>query len=193
MGVVGAAALLGTGLLATPASAHTPTWTVDCSTAKLDLTMYNGQYKNTVTVTADGKTLLPETTFGSDFHKVLDIPAHNSAVTVNLVVKAGDSDRYSVNQTKTSPVCPGQVSQSPTPSPSPTKPSTVAPTASQSASASASAVAPTAAGSNSPTGNLAETGSSSSTPIIAGVAGAVLLAGGGLVVVARKRRPAARH
>jgi LPXTG-motif cell wall-anchored protein len=190
MGVVGAAALLGTGLLATPASAHTPVWSVDCSSVKVDLTMYKGDAANWVKVTADGKELLPQTSFPGEFHKVLDIPSHSSPVTVNLVVHAGDDDRYSVNQTKTSPVCPGQASQSPTQSATPTKSPTVAPTASKPAS-SAPAVAATAA--NSPTGNLAETGSSSSTPIIAGVAAAVLLAGGGLVVVARKRRPAARH
>ncbi|MBR7677564.1 LPXTG cell wall anchor domain-containing protein, partial [Streptomyces daliensis] len=48
-----------------------------------------------------------------------------------------------------------------------------------------------AGGGNSPApADLAETGSSNNTLVLAGVAGTVVLAGAGMVVVARKRRSA---
>lgn len=192
--VVAGTALVGTGLLATSASAHTPTWSVDCSTVKIDLTAYNARVTNTVSVSEDGKSVLDATKFGSEFHKTLDIPAHTKPVSVHLVIKAGDGDQYSRDETKTSPVCANQGGGSAPPTPTKSSSPSEAPTASapsSSATSSAPAVVPTS--SNSPTSNLADTGSSSSTPIIAGVAGAVVVAGAGMVYVARRRRPAARH
>ncbi|GGT60143.1 hypothetical protein GCM10010207_69680 [Streptomyces atratus] len=49
--------LTGTVLSAGPAAAHTPTWAVTCTEVSLDLTAYNGNVTNQVTV--DGKTSYP--------------------------------------------------------------------------------------------------------------------------------------
>jgi len=182
----GVAALVGAGIFtAAPASAHTPTWSVDCSSATVDLTAYNGGVENTVTITAGDKSLVSAEKFKDSFHKKLDLPKHSSDLKVHLVVKAGDGDQYSRDETKTSPVCPGDESPSPTPTtsepaPSPSESSSEAPAPSDKPS---SAPKPEGGGDD-----LAETGSSSATPMIAGVAGVVLVAGAGLVVVARKRR-----
>ncbi|GGO84726.1 hypothetical protein GCM10012280_16860 [Wenjunlia tyrosinilytica] len=195
--MVGLTALLATGVMATPASAHTPVWTVDCSKVTVDLTAYNPRVTNKVTITADGKDLLPTRTFGREFHKVVDIPTHHAKVSIRLVVEAGDGAQFSKDDTKVSPVCEGQdTPQSPSPRPTPSKPapSKPAPTPSSTPSSAApSAPAHTPDAGSSTPGDLAETGASSSTPIIAGVAGAALLAGAGLVVVAtRKRRTSGR-
>src|SRR4051794_25227810 len=85
----GMAALVGTGILATPASAHTPNWHVTCSTVSVDLEAYRGN-DNTVTIKADGKDLLRTTTFGSSFQKELNLADHDSPVKLELIVKAGD-------------------------------------------------------------------------------------------------------
>ncbi|MFF1479241.1 LAETG motif-containing sortase-dependent surface protein [Streptomyces sp. NPDC058301] len=193
--LIGAAAagLVGVGLAAVPAQAHTPVWKVTCSTVTVDLTRYSGEATNTVTIkTADGKDVLPTEQFKGEFHKTLKLPAHDKELTLRLVVKAGDGDQYSREETKTSPVCdtppPTKPSSNPSkpPKPSPTpsaKPSKPAPVPSTS-----TAAAPVPQ----PSPNLAETGSSSSTPLIAGMGGAVLVAGGGIVWAARRRRTA-RH
>ncbi|WP_329167123.1 LPXTG cell wall anchor domain-containing protein (plasmid) [Streptomyces sp. NBC_01717] len=171
---------VGVGLCATPVSAHTPTWQVTCSEVTIDLTAYNDNVINTVTVTVDGKDLLPTEEFGREFHKTLKLPEHKIAVPVHLVVKAGDDERYSRDEIRTSPVCevtsppPTKPTPSDTPSTEPPKPETPAP--------STSAPAP----------HLAETGGSSTTPLIAGAAVAAVLAGGGILVAIRKRRPATR-
>ncbi|MFF3562484.1 LAETG motif-containing sortase-dependent surface protein [Streptomyces sp. NPDC002574] len=198
-----ATSIIGLGLCAAPASAHTPKWDVSCSeVTSVDLTAYNGRVENTVTITVDGKTLLPTETFGSEFHtEHLTLPPHTSAVQVNLVVKAGDGEQYSVNETKSAPACevtppqtPESPSQSPTPSATPTTESPApseSPTVDASASESEAAPSP-AGGESSPAADLAETGASSSTPLLAGGAAVALLAGGGLLFANRKRR-AARH
>ncbi|MFE6667311.1 LAETG motif-containing sortase-dependent surface protein [Streptomyces sp. NPDC057697] len=199
-GTLAAAAVVGLSgavLTAGPAAAHTPTWAVTCSEVNLDLTAYNGNVTNQVTVTVDGKDLLPTETFGREFHKKLELPAHDKEVTVHLVVKAGDGDNFSRDETKTAPVCEG-TTPSPTPSedtPSPA-PSTEAPsesakpTASVEPSEAPSTSAPGAASPSPSSPGLAETGSSSATPIMAGAAVAVLLAGGGIMWSVRKRRTA---
>ncbi|MEU9562283.1 LAETG motif-containing sortase-dependent surface protein [Streptomyces sp. NPDC048161] len=193
-GTLAAAAVVGlTGavLTAGPAAAHTPTWAVTCSEVSLDLTAYNGSVTNQVTVTVDGKDLLSTETFGREFHKKLELPAHDKEVSVHLVVKAGDGDNFSRDETKTAPVCEGA-----TPPPSPSEgtpspaPSTSAPTASAKPSEAPSKSAPAAASPSPSSPDLAETGSSSATPIIAGAAVAVLLAGGGIMWSVRKRRTA---
>ncbi|MCT2593215.1 LPXTG cell wall anchor domain-containing protein [Streptomyces sp. N2-109] len=209
LATAGIAALIGTGMFAAPASAHTPTWSVDCSTVSVNLTSYSEKPTNTVTITADGKELLSES-FGGGFKKELKLPAHDEKLPVKLVVKANDGDQHNVDETKTAPVCEEE-SPEPTPptsppaeSPSPSEPAespsepTAAPSTSmpaESPSAEApSSSAPAAAkpaGSSSPApADLAETGSSSSTPMIAGIAAAVVAAGGALLLVARKRRAA---
>jgi LPXTG-motif cell wall-anchored protein len=178
------------GVCAVPASAHTPTWSVTCSEVTVDLTAYNGSVTNTVSITVDGKDLLATKTFGREYHDKLTLPEHTKELPVHLVVKAGDGDRYSVDQTKTAPVCASTTPTSPAPSetskPSPT-PTKEAPAPSESASAAAPVPSSKPSASD-----LAETGSSSSTPIIAGAAAVVVVAGGGILLATRKRN-AARH
>ncbi|MEW1720369.1 LAETG motif-containing sortase-dependent surface protein [Streptomyces sp. NPDC093109] len=211
-----AASALGVGLTAAPAIAHTPTWEVSCDQVSLSLTAYGNSDKNTVTVTVDGKDLLPAESFRNNFKNTLDLPDHSSELTVRLVVDAADGERFDKDETKTAPVCPGK--EEPTPSPSETppteepskepsatpseatpseeppteEPTTEAPeSATPSADASTSPAAePSTAPSPNGGGDLAETGSSSATPLIAGAAGVVLVAGAGIMWAARKRRSA---
>jgi len=187
----GAAALVGAGILAaTPASAHTPAWSVTCSSVSVDLSAYNPSVENTVSVTAGGKEVLGTETFKSEFHKKLELPEHSSPLDVHLVVKAGDGDQFSRNEHKKSPVCQGRPTPTPTrtsPAPSPTRSDSPAPAPTERPSSSSPAAKPHGGGHD-----LAETGASSATPVIAGAAGVVLVAGIGLVVVARKRRSADR-
>ncbi|MFB6668411.1 LAETG motif-containing sortase-dependent surface protein [Streptomyces parvus] len=199
-GALVAAAVVGlTGgvISAGPAVAHTPTWAVTCSEVTVDLTNYTSDVPNTVTVSVDGKDLLPTETFGREFHKKLALPDHDKPVTVRLVVKDADGDgKHSIDQTKTAEVCEGEPSPTPTePSPSEPAPSEPAPSETPSTGTpepsdepSESAPAVPAPSPSSP--DLAETGSSSSTPVIGGAAVAVLLAGGGILWAVRKRRTA---
>ncbi|MFD7219787.1 LAETG motif-containing sortase-dependent surface protein [Streptomyces sp. NPDC059892] len=196
---VATASALGVGLSAVPASAHTPTWSVTCSEVSLDLTAYGNSDKNTVTVTVDGKDLLPTQNFKNDFHKKLDLPEHKSELSVRLVVVAADGDQFSKDETKTAPVCeaPSQPpSSEPAPTPTEATPTTEAPTPAPSETVTptdeASDSAPAVPSSQpSPAGDdLAETGSSSSTPLIAGAAAVVLVAGAGIMWASRKRRTA---
>ncbi|MEU4131108.1 LAETG motif-containing sortase-dependent surface protein [Streptomyces wuyuanensis] len=168
--------LVGVGLTAAPASAHTPVWTVTCSEVTVDLKAYSPNVTNTVTVTVDGKDLLPVEAFGREFSKTLQLPEHKAEVKVRLVVKAGDGDRFSHDETKTAPVCETP-KPSETPEPSDT-PSTEPP----------SSEAPPAPEPSTPP--LAETGGSSATPVIAGAAAAAVAAGAGILVVTRRRRAA---
>ncbi|MFD8076019.1 LAETG motif-containing sortase-dependent surface protein [Streptomyces sp. NPDC059718] len=189
-----ATGIIGLGLCATPASAHTPDWKADCHKVEVHLKQYNGGVKNTVTITADGKDLLPTTEFGSSFDQTLDVPAHTADVHLHLSVVAGDGERFSKEDDLTVPACQDQ--STPTPTPTETK-TTESPKPSEKPSESAG-TAPSAAPSSpstdeSPAGDLAETGASSSTPLIAGGAAVALLAGGGLLFANRKRRAAARH
>ncbi|MGC4948691.1 LAETG motif-containing sortase-dependent surface protein [Streptomyces sp. DT224] len=187
--------LSGAVLTAGPAAAHTPTWVVTCDEVNLHLTQYNAGVTNEVTVTVDGKDLLPTEKFGEGFDKKLALPEHDQPLNVRLVVKAGDGEDYSKDEIKQAPVCEGTPPSKPTPSPSKTKPSETPTTASPAPSVKPSESAPSsaapAAATPSPSSpDLAETGSSSSTPIIGGAAIAVLLAGGGIMWSVRKRRTA---
>ncbi|MFI2367821.1 LAETG motif-containing sortase-dependent surface protein [Streptomyces sp. NPDC018833] len=173
---------LAVGLSAAPAVAHTPTWTVTCDEVSLVLTNYGHNARNSVTVTADGKELLPTETFTNDFSRTLKLPEHDKEIAVRLVITASDGDQFGRDETKTAPVCEEE-SPTPTPTPTPT-PSTASPTPSETPSTSAPA---TPAPSTSAPG-LAETGSSSSTPLIAGAAALVIAAGGGITWAARRRR-----
>lgn len=195
--LIGAAAagLIGVGLTAVPAQAHTPVWKVTCSAVTVDLTRYSDEATNTVTLkTADGKDLLPTEEFKGEFHKTLKLPAHDKELTLRLIVKAGDGDQYSRDETKTSPVCDTVPPTKPTPSSKPSKPPkpTPTPSAKPSKPAPAPSTSSAAAPAPQPSPNLAETGSSSSTPLVAGMGGAVLVAGAGIVWAARRRRTA-RH
>ncbi|MGX1669236.1 LAETG motif-containing sortase-dependent surface protein [Streptomyces sp. NPDC055400] len=191
------AGAFGVGLFASPAQAHTPVWEVTCSQVSLDLTNYGSKADNTVTVTVDGKDLLPTATFQNDFHKKLDLPEHSKELQVRLVVKAADGDQYSRDETKTAPVCEGSTpkpSDTPKPTPTPSKPAeTATPTPSDKpGTATSSAAAVPSSKPSADSGDLAETGSSSATPLIAGAAAVVIVAGGGLVWATRKRRSAAQ-
>lgn len=179
----GVAALVGTGILAaTPASAHKPGWEVDCYSVSVNLTNYNESVENTIKIDAGGKTLLQQQKFGAEFNKKIELPEHSSPLKVHLVVKAGDGDQHSRDEVKMSPVCEETPSPTPTessPAPSPSESSSEAPAPSQEPNKPAPS-----------DDDLAETGSSSATPMIAGAAGVVLVAGAGLVMVSRKRRSA---
>ncbi|MFJ3931006.1 LAETG motif-containing sortase-dependent surface protein [Streptomyces sp. NPDC090029] len=183
-----AAGALGVGLTAVPAAAHTPTWSVTCEQVDIKLTNYGNHTENTVTVTVDGKDLLPTETFANDFERVLELPDHDKEVTVRLVVVAQDGEQFSRDETKTAPVCeePTPSPSKPTPTPSASSP---APSATPSATPSETpgTEAPTPAPSPSEPG-LAETGSSSSTPLIAGAAAVVVAAGVGIMWASRRRR-----
>ncbi|MFI8185550.1 LPXTG cell wall anchor domain-containing protein [Actinacidiphila glaucinigra] len=192
-----ATGIIGLGLCATPASAHTPVWDVTCTKVKVDLTQY-GRGDNTVTITVDGKDLLPTETFKDQFHTELPLPAHTTEVQVRLVVKAADGANYSRDETKNAPACEDSGETTPTPTPTPTETKTTespkpSETPSEEASTAPSAAPSTPSTDESPAGDLAETGASSSTPLLAGGAAVALLAGGGLLFANRKRRAAARH
>ncbi|MFJ8752506.1 LAETG motif-containing sortase-dependent surface protein [Streptomyces sp. NPDC102441] len=201
-GAFAAAAVVGLAggvLSAGPAAAHTPTWAVTCSEVTLNLTAYSGDATNEVTVSVvGGDDLLATTKFGRDFSTKtpLQLPDHDKELTVRLVVKAGDSDKYSVEDTKTAPVCeddtpsptPTEATPSEAPSTKPPASETPEPSATPSETASEAAPAPVEPSNSAP--DLAETGSSSATPVIGGAALAVLLAGGGILWSVRKRRSA---
>jgi LPXTG-motif cell wall-anchored protein len=191
----GAAAFVGTAIAAVPAQAHTPQWSVTCDSVSIDLKQYAPE-GNKVTVKAGGKTLVSET-FGRSFHKKVDLPKHSKPLDVTAQVVASDGDKFSWGpETKKSPVCeeptkppapsPSE-SEKPSPSASPSESDKPAPSPSESTS-SAPAEKPVDEKPQGGGDDLAETGSSSNTPMIAGIAAAVVVAGGGLVVFARKRR-----
>ncbi|MFJ9623139.1 LAETG motif-containing sortase-dependent surface protein [Streptomyces sp. NPDC101181] len=216
-GALVAAAVIGlTGgvISAGPAAAHTPTWAVTCSEVSVHLTNYTSGAANTVTVSVDGKDLLPTETFGREFQRKLTLPEHSKPLSVRLVVKDGNGvDKFSIDETKTAEVCEGTPTPSepapsepapsepapsePAPSePAPSEPAPSEPPATEppapsdtpSSEPSESAPAVPAPSPSSP--DLAETGSSSATPVIGGAALAVLVAGGGILWAVRKRRTA---
>ncbi|MFE4215882.1 LAETG motif-containing sortase-dependent surface protein [Streptomyces sp. NPDC056844] len=200
-GAFAAAAVVGLAggvLSASPAAAHTPTWAVTCSEVTLNLTAYSGNATNEVTVSVvGGDDLLATTKFGREFSTKtpLQLPEHDKELTVRLVVKAGDDAKYSFEDTKTAPVCeddtPSPTPTEATPSEAPSTPpasETPEPSATPSETATEAAPAPAEPSSSAP--DLAETGSSSATPVIGGAAVAVLLAGGGILWSVRKRRTA---
>ncbi|MFF6910784.1 LAETG motif-containing sortase-dependent surface protein [Streptomyces sp. NPDC012389] len=213
-GVLVAAAVVGlTGgvITAGPAAAHTPTWAVTCDEVTVDLKYYTPNVPNTVTVTVDGKDLLPTETFGKEFSKKLTLPEHSEKLTVRLVVKDGSKGgKYSYEGEKTADVCEGEPTPTPTPTestpeeptptestptePTPTEstpsetPGTETPEPSDTPSAEPSESAPAVPAPSESSPPLAETGSSSATPVIGGAAAAVLLAGGGILWAVRKRR-----
>ncbi|MFF7254435.1 LAETG motif-containing sortase-dependent surface protein [Streptomyces microflavus] len=137
---------------------------------------YSPNVPTTVTVTVDGKDLLPTKEFGREFSTKLTLPEHSGPVTVRLDVKdAGEGGKHSFKDEKSVEAC----EEEPTPTPTPTEPT-------PSGEPSESAPAVPAPSPSSP--DLAETGSSSATPVIGGAAFAVLLAGGGILWAVRKRR-----
>ncbi|MBM7440343.1 LAETG motif-containing sortase-dependent surface protein [Streptomyces sp. HB132] len=201
-GAFAAAAIVGLAggvISAGPAAAHTPKWDVTCSEVTLNLTAYSDRATNEVTVSVvGGEDLLAKTEFGREFRTEtpIQLPKHDKELTVRLVVKAGDDERYSFKEEKTAEVCeddspsptPTEATPSETPSTEPSASETPEPSATPSETATETAPAPAEPSSSAP--DLAETGSSSATPIIGGAALAVLLAGGGILWSVRKRRTA---
>ncbi|MEU6174789.1 LAETG motif-containing sortase-dependent surface protein [Streptantibioticus parmotrematis] len=189
----GLAALVGTAVMASPASAHVPQWTYTCDSVHVHLQSYDAHAHNTVEVTADGKDLLPATAFKSDFADTLTLAAHSSPVALKLIVRASDDPTgakgWSVEKTATAPVCQSGSPTPPPPSSSPTPPPSASGTPTPSAGTSAPVAVPSPS-STSP--GLAETGASSTTPVVAGIGAAVVLAGGALLVVGRRRRAGSR-
>jgi LPXTG-motif cell wall-anchored protein len=183
------AALIGSVVLAGPASAHTPTWSVTCDSVKVDLTAYNKHAHNTVTLTiVGGEGALVDQDFGASFHFKDKLPPHDKPLDLHLVVTASDGAQYGRDETKTAPVCDTPTTPATTPSTTPattppTTPPTTAATPPTTSPAPAAAVTTPAQGG----GDLAETGSSNATPMIAGIAVAVVVAGGGLVFWTRRR------
>jgi hypothetical protein len=152
---VASAGALGVGLSAAPVFAHTPVWSVTCDQVSVDLTAYSPTEDNTVTITVDGKDLLPEKTFKKEFHDELELPAHDKEVIVRLIVKAGDGDEFSRDETKTAPVCEDDT---PSPSPSTTPPaptpSVSSPAPSDTPSTTAPAAPPAAPSTTAPGGGI---------------------------------------
>ncbi|MDV7216560.1 LAETG motif-containing sortase-dependent surface protein [Streptomyces prunicolor] len=190
-----AVTMLGLGMAAAPASASTYDWSVSCSQVTVDITGYNAQVVQIVKVTADGKELGTELTFRDDLHHTYPIPSHTKPLSIRLVVSPGSEDGQAVDETRTSPVC-GWESASPTPS-SPAGATTATATTEPTSTASSGTPSDASSTLSSPSPSsyisappLAETGASSSTPLIAGTAGAVVLAGAALLVVTRRRRSA---
>ncbi|MET9929153.1 MULTISPECIES: LAETG motif-containing sortase-dependent surface protein [unclassified Streptomyces] len=183
-GALVAAAVVGlTGgvISAGPAAAHTSTWAVTCDEVTIGLKYYTPNVPNTVTVTVDGKELLPTETFGKEFSKKFTLPEHSEQLTVRLVVKDGSKGgQHSFEDEKTAEVCEGEENPTPPTEPTPAEPTPEEPTPTEPAVPAPSESSPP----------LAETGSSSTTPVIGGAALAVLLAGGGILWAVRKRRTA---
>lgn len=188
-------ALASSVMMAAPASAHVPQWQVDCDSVSVNLKWYAEQ-GNTVTLTADGEEIISQE-FGGNFHETdVPLPKHSQPIDVRLVVVASDDEKYNVDETKTSPVCEGEEptptpstpSEEPTPSPEPSTSEPAEPTPSPSTSSPAAEPTVEESQAPKPDTDLAETGSSSSTPLIAGIAAAVVAAGAGLLLMARKRR-----
>ncbi|MFF8286153.1 LAETG motif-containing sortase-dependent surface protein [Streptomyces albus] len=192
----GAAAFVGTAIAAVPAQAHTPQWSVTCDSVSIDLKSY-GDSGNKVLVKAGDKVLIDET-FGKEFTKKAELPKHDAPLKVTAQVTAADDAKYSWGpETKEAPVCdtptkptPSE-SESTTPPPSDTPSESATPSQKPSEKPEPSASESSSVPAAKPQGggeDLAETGSSSNTPMIAGIAAAVVVVGGGLVVFARKRR-----
>ncbi|MEU0528564.1 LAETG motif-containing sortase-dependent surface protein [Streptomyces niveus] len=186
---VAAAGALGVGLFAGSAVAHTPAWAVTCSEVSVDLVNYTAGAENTVSLTVDGKDLLPTEKFGGEFHKKIELPEHTKELTLHLVVKDGSGNDGSLDDTKTAPVCEGtepepEPSTTPPDEPTPTPPAEEPkPEPSKTTAAAVPSSQPSPAGDD-----LAETGSSSTTPLIAGAAAVILVAGAGITWASRKRR-----
>lgn len=204
IGLVSAAAVAGALVMAAPASAHTPKWSVGCDKVSVDLTNYvKGRQGKTNHVTlkiVSGEGALVDQDFATSFHYQDALPSHDQPLTLNLVVTSWDHSGQ-VNEKKTAPVCEGHTTPpttatttppttAPTTEPPTTAPTTPETTAPTTPAPSDTTTAPVAAASTSPasgSGDLAETGSSNATPMIAGIAAVVVVVGGGLVFWTRRR------
>ncbi|MFI6445218.1 LAETG motif-containing sortase-dependent surface protein [Kitasatospora sp. NPDC050543] len=128
LAVVTGVAVLVPGVLATSASAHTPTWQVTCDKIVIDLKNYKDDHgtKNVVSLTVDGKKVLDQHQFGGAYHETFPVAAHSAPVKATLVVTTTEDPKnpdWNKTETKTIEVC-----QTPSPSPTATKTSTPTPT-----------------------------------------------------------------
>ncbi|MFD4624385.1 LAETG motif-containing sortase-dependent surface protein [Streptomyces sp. NPDC058475] len=143
--------------------------------------------EQTVTGTREGATV----TFSEDWAPKAQYRVH---------IKAGNIVDEDISPAVTAPseACKSTESPSPseTPKPSETPSQTPSDTPTPSASESTS-TAPATPGENAPSpaagdSNLAETGANSNTPMIAGIAGALVVVGGGAVFFGMRRRGASK-
>jgi LPXTG-motif cell wall-anchored protein len=194
-------ALATAGVFAVPASAHNSVWSVTCNSVSVHLKDYDKHATNSVTLQVVGGegVLAFNPDFGSSYTYDESLPTHDTPLQLHLVVKAGDNAKYNVDETKTSPVCekppttpppttpPTTAPPTTPPTTAPTTPPTTAPPATP--TPTATTTAPVAATSSAPaSGGLADTGSSSATPMIAGIAAAAVVVGAGALVITRRRR-----
>lgn len=196
-----------TGVLAAPADAHSGVWSVTCDAVSVHLKDYDKKATNSVTLQVVGGegVLAFDPDFGSSFTYDDALPAHDSPLPLHLVVKAGDGPKHDIDEVKTSPPCDKPTTTPPTTTtppptttppagttPATTTPATTAPatTPATTPPATTPATSAPAAGTTSPPSgaDLADTGSSDATPVIAGIAAAAVVAGAGAVAFARKRR-----
>ncbi|MFF4350900.1 LAETG motif-containing sortase-dependent surface protein [Streptomyces sp. NPDC001530] len=141
----------------------------------------------TVTGTREGATV----TFSEDWAPKAQYRVH---------IKAADivDEDISPNLTAPSEACKGSGSETTPPASETPKPSeTPSPSDSATPSPAESTTAPATTGDNSPSpaagdSNLAETGANSNTPMIAGIAGALVVVGGGAVFFGMRRRGASK-
>jgi LPXTG-motif cell wall-anchored protein len=202
------AVAIGGVVFASPASAHTSDWSVTCDSVSVHLKDYNKRVTNSVTLKIVGGegALADNPDFGSTFTYTGALPPHDAPLQVRLVVTAGDGSRYNVDQVKTSQPCekppttPPPTTAPPTTAPPTTAPpttappttvppTTTAPPTTPTTTAPPTSSAPAVPATTSPaSGDLAETGSSNATPVIAGIAAAAVVVGAGALVITRKRR-----
>ncbi|MER5469229.1 LAETG motif-containing sortase-dependent surface protein [Streptomyces sp. NPDC002685] len=170
----------------TDASAKEATVTVYLESNGADARMVG---EKTVTGSRDGATV----TFSEDWAPETKYRVHIS------VPKLVDADVSPILTTPAEACAPESESPSPSESPKPSETPSTSETPSDSAtpSDSESSDAPATPGDNQPSAaagesNLAETGANSSTPMIAGIAGALVVVGGGAVFFGMRRRGASK-
>jgi hypothetical protein len=175
LGVGAVAVIVG---LAGPAEAHTPKATAKCddgkTVLKVELTRYNPQKANTLSVTDEGKSLL-ETDFQTDFKKVWEVAGdvdHNFVVKVVAWDDPDGKKGFSFTEKLPVKACVTK------PTTTTTKPSESTPETTTSESAPATTTSEEEA-------PLANTGASIGLPL--GI-GALLLVGGGVLLVVMRRR-----
>jgi LPXTG-motif cell wall-anchored protein len=186
---LGVSAVAATALvaLAVPASAHTPDAKAVCNaetgktTLTVNLTRYNSEHPNTVTITEGTTVIAEDADFGTTYQK--SFADFSGAVDHTFVVdvKAWDDSTgdkgYSAKLTRTAKAC---VKDTPPP-PSSTTTTKEAPAAPPPTTTTTPAPVPQG-------GRLADTGASIAIPAVVGV---LLLAGGGaLLFIVRRRRNA---
>ena len=174
-------------LAATPAFAHTPKVDAHCdqegTTLALNLNNYNTQGKNTLTVIADGKTIIDNKVFGASFsNKWTTFDPKVDHEFVVKVVAWDDPDGtkgWSISENRVVKACVTAA----------TKPQETAPEAPPVATAPATTTPTTTTGGavqgGAKPGGLANTGASIFIPITLGVL--MLIGGGGLLFLVRRR------